>query len=50
MVMKSLDHSGIVKLYDHGTDGRITNADGGPYEGVVYIVMEFVTGESMFDC
>ena len=50
LVMKNLDHSGIVKLYDHGTDGKISNAQGGPIEDVVYIVMEYVAGESLFDC
>ena len=48
--MQSLDHSGIVKLYDHGTDGRISNARGGPIENIVYLVMEYVGGESLFDC
>lgn len=47
--MKNLDHHGIVKLIDHGTDGRVVKPSGRVLENLVYIVMEYVTGESLFD-
>ena len=48
-VMKMLDHPSCVRLIDEGTDGKVTKASGRVIDGLTYIVMEHVRGETLFD-
>jgi len=47
-ILCSLDHEGIVQLYDFGDKGEIS-FDGDTYTNRVYIVMEYVEGPLLFD-
>ena len=49
VVMKSLEHSSIVKLLEHGKKGVCVKPSGRVVENLVYIVMEYVKGELLFD-
>lgn len=48
MVLKKLDHHGIIKLYDWGDNGKLTDYRGSVYSNLVYIVTEYVTGDNIF--
>ena len=43
-VMKLLEHKGIVKLYDRGTQGVLLEPSGNMIGNIVYLVMEYVPG------
>jgi len=47
--MKNLDHKGCVKLIEDGKDGKVVKPSGRVIENLVYIVMEYVNGETLFD-
>merc|ERR1711981_1065576 len=42
-ILSSLDHEGVIQLYEYGDNG-VVQYDGKIYTGHVYIVMEYVAG------
>ena len=49
VVMRNLDHDGIVKLHEHGKDGVVLKPSGRAVDRLVYMVMEYVRGDLLFD-
>lgn len=47
-ILSSLDHEGVIQLYEYGDKG-VVQYDGKIYNGQVYIVMEYVAGPLLFD-
>ena len=47
--MKSLEHTGIVRMLDFGDAGEVLKPSGRIITNLVYIMMEFVQGGLLFD-
>lgn len=47
--MKSLEHTGIVRMLDFGDAGEVLKPSGRTITNLVYIMMEFVQGGLLFD-
>jgi MAP/microtubule affinity-regulating kinase len=49
-ILKALAaHPHIVKLIDFGTQGKIVKASGKEKEGIVYLILEYVSGGLLFE-
>ena len=48
-VMKQLEHNGIVKMLEHGKQGVLLKTNGSIVGNIVYIVMEYIKGQILFD-
>ena len=48
-VLKSIEHSGVIRLLDYGDAGVVSKPSGRQISGLVYIIMEFVQGGLLFD-
>ena len=47
--MKRLSHVNCVKILDEGTDGKVEKKDGRIIDNLTFVVMEFVTRETLFE-
>lgn len=48
-ILQNLDHKGIVNLQDYGDAGVIVKPSGRTIEKIVYLVLEYVNGDLLFD-
>lgn len=47
-ILSSLDHEGVIQVYEYGDDGVVEH-NNKYFTGQVYIVMEYVEGQLLFD-
>jgi len=48
-ILQGLDHEGIVKLLDYGSEGQVKKKSGRVIEDLVYILLEHVSGGLLYD-
>ena len=48
-ILSGLNHKNIVRILDYGKEGLLIKKNGSFIDGLVYIMMEYVEGGSMFD-
>lgn len=48
-VLRSMQHPGIINLYEYGDAGQVLKPSGRVIENLVYLTMEFVQGGLLFD-
>jgi len=48
-ILKNLDHSGIISMFEYGDAGQVVKPSGRVIDNLVFIVMEFVQGGLLFD-
>lgn len=48
-IMMAFDHPGIVKVKGYGSAGTIKKPSGSEFSGMVYILLEYVSGGLLFN-
>ena len=49
VILQTLKHPNIIKIIEYGDKGHVLKPSGRQLEGLVYIVLEFVSGGLLFD-
>lgn len=47
--MSGLDHKNIVKIIEYGSDGKVVKASGRIKDNLVYVVLEYFNGKTLFE-
>ncbi len=48
-ILQSLKHDNIIKIMEYGDSGVVMKPSGRSLQGLVYIVLEFISGGLLFD-